>query len=147
PITAPPRGLSGDLDPAVSPDGRALAFLRTSGFATRDIWVISVSNGAPSGAQPKRLTNDGVDAGPPVWTLDGRELIFSSDRGGRQQLWRLPVSGSGNPVRLAGVGENAYNIGISLRGQRLAYEQKNNSASLWKIPIESGEGGEPVRVT
>ncbi len=145
PITVPPRGIAGDLAPAVSPDGARVLFLRTSGFATRDIWVIPLTNGALSNIQPKRLTHDGLAAGPPVWTPDGRELIFSSDRGGRQELWRMSASRPGYPARLAGTGENAYSI--SLRGQRLVYEQKNSSASLWKIPIESGKSGEPIRVT
>jgi TolB protein len=88
PITAPPPGAA-DLDPAVSLDGRSLAFLRTSGFAKRDVWVVSLSSEAHPEASPRRLTSDQADARRPQWMPDGRQLIFSSDRHGRHELWRL----------------------------------------------------------
>lgn len=142
-ITSPPEATSNDLHPAVSPDGRTVAFLRTTGFLIRDIWTMPVSDGA----QPRRLTTDGADAGPPVWTPDGRELIFSSNRGGRRELWRVPASGAGQPERIAGVGENALTIDISPRQDRLIFEQRHGSSNLWKIPLQSGTAGEPQRVT
>jgi Tol biopolymer transport system component/DNA-binding winged helix-turn-helix (wHTH) protein len=145
PITAP-RGAA-DLDPAVSPDGRGLAFLRTSGVANRDIWVVSLSDKALPETAPRQLTNDGAYTQPPVWTPNGRELIFSSDRRGRHELWRVPVSRPGTPVRLEGVGGDAFSVGISLRGQRLVYEQESNSVSLWKVSIGSNERAQPIRVT
>jgi Tol biopolymer transport system component/DNA-binding winged helix-turn-helix (wHTH) protein len=142
-ITSPPGETSNDLHPAVSPDGRTVAFLRTTGFSVRDIWTLPLSDGA----QPRRLTTDGVDAGPPVWTPEGRELIFSSNRGGRRELWRVSASGSGKPERITGVGENARTIDISPRQDRLIYEQSHGSSSLWKIPLQSRVAGEPQRVT
>jgi Tol biopolymer transport system component len=83
----------------------------------------------------------------PAWTSDGRELIFPSARGRRRELWRVAASGSGKPVRLAGVGEDASAVAIALHGQRLVYQRSSLSLNLWKIPIEAGEGGAPVRVT
>jgi Tol biopolymer transport system component/DNA-binding winged helix-turn-helix (wHTH) protein len=143
PITAPPRGISDDMHPAVSPDGRAVAFVRTTGSGTRDVWVMSLV----AGAHARRLTNDGVDAGPPVWTEDGRELIFSSNREGRRELWRVAASGSAQPRRIDRVGENAFTIDISRRQHRLIYEQPHVSSNLWKLPLQSGAAGQPQRVT
>jgi Tol biopolymer transport system component/DNA-binding winged helix-turn-helix (wHTH) protein len=146
PITRPPPGTT-DLYPAVSPDGRALAFLRASGFARSDIWVVSLSAGAIPEGSPRRLTADGADARSLAWTPDGRELIFSSDRRGRHELWRLPVTHSGRAARLEGVGGDVLRIGISPRGQRLVYEQETSSTSLWKVFIGSGKRSQPQRVT
>jgi Tol biopolymer transport system component/DNA-binding winged helix-turn-helix (wHTH) protein len=147
-ITAPSREIVGDLDPAVSPDGRALAFLRTKGFGTSDIYAVSLSAESHAKTQPRQLTTDGMNGtGPPAWTPDGRELIFSSNRGGRRELWRLPISSSGDPVRVSWSSEDAYNVAMSLHGNRLVYGRQNHSAGLWKIPIESARAGEPVRVT
>jgi Tol biopolymer transport system component/DNA-binding winged helix-turn-helix (wHTH) protein len=147
PVTVPPRGSDVDVNPAVSPDGRVLAFVRASSFAMADIYTISLSEGGPIRAQSKRLTNDGVNAGGPAWTPDGRELIFSSDRGGRPELWRVPASGHGNPVRLAFASEDAYGVAVSPLAHRLAYGRETYSASLWKVPIVSDAGEKPVRVT
>jgi Tol biopolymer transport system component len=147
-LTAPPPEIAGDLNPAVSPDGRAVAFLRTSGLATSDIYVMFLSVEAHSQTKPRRLTSDGVNgAGPPAWAQDGRELIFSSNRSGRRELWRLPVSSSGGPVRVSWSSEDAYDVAVSPHDNRLVYGRQTYSAGLWKIPIESARAGEPVRVT
>lgn len=146
PVTSPPRGLASDVGPVVSPDGRALAFVRLrSGVG--DIYVVSLSGAIPATGQPRRVTSDGADLSAPVWTPDGRELIFSSNRGGRRELWRISASGSAKPVRLAGIGENASDVAISPVGRRLVYGRASYYGSLWKIPIERSKGGEPIRVT
>jgi Tol biopolymer transport system component len=78
--------------------------------------------------------------------LGNRELIFSSDRSGRRELWRAPAAG-GPSVRLDGVGEDALDVAVSQNGGTLIYNHGHATGSLWKIPISGGKGGEPVRVT
>jgi Tol biopolymer transport system component/DNA-binding winged helix-turn-helix (wHTH) protein len=146
-ITSPPAGIAGDFGPSVSPDGRLLAFVRLSGAKTGDVYVLPLSGANLDGGQARRLTFDGADAGSPVWTSDGLELIFSSNRGGRHELWRLKASGSAKPVRVNGMGEDAADLVISSNGRRLAYSRRSYLGSLWKIPIEAGKAGPPVRVT
>ncbi|MGH9627398.1 MAG: winged helix-turn-helix domain-containing protein, partial [Bryobacteraceae bacterium] len=147
PVTTPPPRAS-DLDPAVSRHGRELAFARVANFTRSDIWIVSLSAGVPSGAAPRRLTNDDGHARDPVWTADGRDVIFSSDRLGRNELWRLRLP-SGTPTRLEGVGGDAFRPAISPSGQQLAFEHETRSLSLWKVSIGSGGSGErkPTRVT
>jgi Tol biopolymer transport system component/DNA-binding winged helix-turn-helix (wHTH) protein len=144
PVTSPPPGSGGDVGAAVSPDGRALAFIRLSGLAAGDIYVASLSGGIAG--QPRRVTTDGADLSAPTWTPDGGELIFSSDRGGRRELWRIAASGSAKPARVAGIGENASDAAISPLGRRLVYGRVGYSGSLWRIPVKTGEASEPVRV-
>lgn len=146
PITSPPRAIYGDLGPAVSPDGRSLVFVRARA-PTGDLFIVSLTGTTPAAGKPRQVTFDEVPLSTPAWTSDGRELIFSSERGGRRELWRVAASGSGKPVRLSGVGENAVAVAIAPRDQRLVYERNSLSRSLWKIPIEAGKGGTPVRVT
>jgi Tol biopolymer transport system component len=147
PMTSPPRESAGDFGPAVSPDGTQLAFLRFRSMRTGDIYVMPISEGnALPGRSPKQITRDGADVYTPAWTPDGRDLIFSSDRGGRRELWRVHATG-GNPIRLAGVGEDALDVAVSQTGGTLVYNRGHYSGSLWKIPIHDGKGGEPVRVT
>jgi len=147
PIMPPPLGIAGDFGPAVSPDGRELAFVRLIGWHTGDLYIVPLSGETPAGSQARRITFDGESIETPAWTRDGRELIFSSDRGGRRELWRIESSGSGKPLRLAAMGENASDLAISPGGRHLVYSRGVYSGSLWKIPIEAAKGGVPVRVT
>lgn len=147
PMTVPHRVGAGDVGPALSPNGRTLAFIRASGSGSTEVYVMPLSEASLPSGPPRQLTFDSAMLDPPAWTADGRELLFASDRGGRRALWRVLASGTGKPVRLAGVGENAYGVAVSPHGQHLVYGQRYESRNLWKIPIRAGKSGEPVRVT
>ena len=68
-----------DYGPAFSPDGSTVAFVRgiVAGVVS-DLYVVSAAGGTP-----KRLTHDNTWLWPPpTWTPDGRDIVFSSTRGG-----------------------------------------------------------------
>jgi TolB protein len=72
----------------------------------------------------RRLTNTAAIDTEPAWTPDGRSIIFTSDRGGSPQLYRVPVQG-GKAERLTFEGK--YNAGadISPDGRKIAMVQGN----------------------
>ena len=85
-----------DSSPAVSPDGRTLAFVRpiarASGIIDAELWTMSLP-GSPNtsvpGPEPARLVDLApTDEGGPVWSRDGRELFATS----------LLRGGDGKPV-------------------------------------------------
>ncbi len=145
-ITMPPSTSNGDFGAGVSPDGREIAFVRLAGAKTADLYVAPLTGAALATAQARRITFDGSDIEGLAWTADGRDLVFSSDRGSRHELWRVPSSGHGKPIRLTGLGEDASDVAISTGG-RLVYSRGAYHGSLWKIPIDAAKGGAPVRVT
>ena len=126
-ITSPPPGVAGDAGAAVSPDGREMAFVRLGALGNGDIYAAPFSGAVPAAGQPRRLTSDGADLSAPVWTRDGRELIFWSDRGGRREMWRISTSGGTRLVRLGGVGENPSDVALSPLGHRLVYGRQVTS--------------------
>ena len=71
-----PQPLTGLVTPAVSPDGRTIAFV-----AMGDLWLL------PVGGKPVQLTDDAAVEIDPAWSPDGSQLAFSSDRAGRMDLW------------------------------------------------------------
>ena len=84
-------GVVRDVNPALSPDGRWLAFASTRGRTLDEtsLWL------APLGAEaaPVRLTEGAWIDSHPAWTRDGRALVFASTReGGDFDLWRLPIA-------------------------------------------------------
>ncbi len=127
-LTDPQTGSYGDSFPAFSPDGETLAFIRNPGFQVNDLYLIPVRGG-----EPKRLTFDNLELnGGLTWTADGKEIIFSSPRGGLPSLWRVPVAG-GTPVRLPGTGEYAFDPSIARQGNRLAYVYNKVDRNIWRV--------------
>lgn len=81
--------------PALSPDGRLVAFTVTryskdENKGNSDLWLAK-TDGSEA---PRRLTwNEGSD-GSPAWSPDGKWLAFTSKRqDGPGQLYRLPLAG------------------------------------------------------
>lgn len=61
-----------ETHPALSPDGRMIAYAGGAGFGTqRDIFVRGVADGTPI-----RLTNTAEDEMAPAWSPDGRRIAF-----------------------------------------------------------------------
>jgi Tol biopolymer transport system component/DNA-binding winged helix-turn-helix (wHTH) protein len=130
-ITSPPPGYL-DRSPMFSPDGKRLAFIRsTIAGVSNDIYVMSTGGG-----KPKRLTFDRRPImGSPAWTADSREIIFSSDRGVAIGLWRVSATGC-VPVPVAGpVGEAVW-PSIPTNGKHnLVYEQGVFKSNIWRLDL------------
>jgi Tol biopolymer transport system component len=145
-LTSPPES-SDDNYPAFSPDGQTLAFTRSSGFSSEDLYLVSLRGG-----EPQRLTADGRRILSLGWTADGREIIFSSNRGGGFSLWRVAVSG-GTPERVDVTGQNAYSPAISRQGNRLAYNVSFLDSNMWRLDrasaanqVADGRQNSPTKV-
>jgi dipeptidyl aminopeptidase/acylaminoacyl peptidase len=80
--------------PAVSPDGRHVAYTVTrfdveANRGRTDIWLVPVAGG-----EPRQMTSGSASSSSPAWSPDGRHIAFISSRGGDgAQVWLLPVDG------------------------------------------------------
>lgn len=72
---APRRLTNGERDgsPVVSPDGLAVAFVRSAAGAAPQIHVARIDGG-----EPMRLTDQPAGAGAPTWSPDGRRIAWSA---------------------------------------------------------------------
>jgi Tol biopolymer transport system component/DNA-binding winged helix-turn-helix (wHTH) protein len=133
-LTVPTLRVAGDFDPAFSPDGKMLAFIRSNADAD-EIYLVPAAGG-----EPKRLTHDnrGIDEGL-AWTSDGREIVFASNRAGSYNFWRIPIVG-GAPERLAAGGDNVYAPTIARLGNRLAYTQYYSDLNIWRYEARPSSG-------
>ena len=140
-LTSPPSTLSnvsrGDTNPAFSPDGRTLAFMRWSDLRT-DLYLLPVSDALQPVGEAKRIPLGQLKFNL-AWTEDGHEIVFSSSG---QGLWRIGVSGSATrsaePARLP-FGDNAQVPAISRRGHRLAYSNESfPKGSIWRMAVPGG---------
>jgi eukaryotic-like serine/threonine-protein kinase len=138
-LTSPPAKSIGDTDPAFSPDGRTLAFIRTAAFAVGDVYLLTLSDGLEAVGEVKRLTFDNLWDSHPAWTQDGREIIYSSGSP-TQTLWRTGASGPGKPQRLASFGEEVDHPALSRQGQRLAYSRRSSDSNIWRVQLAGLQG-------
>ena len=87
-----------DADPALSPDGRRVAFAWTEGDR-RGIYVMDATTG-----QAVTPTAAPAAAGEPTWSPDGIHLaVVVTGSDGRGRLQRVAGSGGGSAVPLSGV--------------------------------------------
>ena len=130
-LTFPPAG-SLDHEAAFSPDGSQVAFVRsTVAGVSNDVFVMSAGGG-----EAKRLTFDNRPImGPPTWTADSREIVFSSNRAAATGLWRVSATGS-TPRPVAGpIGEATW-PSISAKGKALVYEQGLSKFDIWRLDLK-----------
>jgi Tol biopolymer transport system component len=131
-----------DCAAGFSPDGSNVAFVRGGMSGDRgDLFALKLGD-----SHPIRLTS-GNSGGPPAWTADGKEIVFSSAIGGLQNLWRMPATG-GMPRPVEGVSGDAYSPSIARRGDQLVYEQANRRDTIWQLHLKDERHplGSPARL-
>lgn len=112
-----PRKALGILKPAISPDGRQVAFV-----AVGDLWLMDMGGGAP-----RRVTNDAFVELDPAWSRDGSQLVYSSDRSGSLDLWLRDMR-NGQERRLTITPGAEIRAAFSADGRRLAFV---NAYATW----------------
>ena len=76
-LTSPPAGIPGDTSPAVSPDGRSVAFARVTAWHTAELYLLDLNPELSAAGVPRRLTALGYTKWP-AWTPDGKRIVFES---------------------------------------------------------------------
>ena len=85
-------------NPAVSPDGRYIAYDLPSRKGDRDVFVLAVADLSEWQVVTHPARDEMVG-----WASDSRQLVFASDRSGTDDLWSVPVVNgkpAGAPVQL-----------------------------------------------
>ena len=110
--------------PAFSPSGREIVYLDAERTPFADIWRIPASGG-----DPVRLTFEPAFASAPVWSPDGKYIVYSSQRGGSRTLWRVDIDdGSSRPL-LSGSGDDDF-PDISADGRQLVYSNRRERFAI-----------------
>jgi Tol biopolymer transport system component len=78
----------GPLRSSLSPDGRYVIydFPQEDGSADRDVWLL-----ATRGSHEAVLVDHPANDFFPIWTADGKGIVFTSDRTGTLGIWALSV--------------------------------------------------------
>ena len=139
--TRPPGEFWSDCSPAVSPDGRAVAFARMVREGIGDLFLFELSEDLKPISAPRRLTFLNQYTTSPAWTPDGRAIVFSSGTPHSPTLYKIGLPRwewrPGKPERLAFAGEGARQPAISRQG-RLAYRRATLDANIWRMQLNGG---------
>ncbi len=128
------RQATGDVSEAIvhvrprwSPDGRRLVFQNVE-RTKFDVRVADLETKALTW-----ITDDLSLDLQPVWRPSGAAIVFSSQRSGGLNLWRLPVDGSGTPSRPLAAADHGRGTGRRRR-RSLATGRSSPSRSSGRTP-------------
>jgi serine/threonine protein kinase/Tol biopolymer transport system component len=114
----------------ISPQGDRIALQIDTGV--NDIWVLDVARGIKT-----RLTFGPVANTSPVWSTDGKWIIYNADRNGRSNLCRKPSDGGGAEEILLTDDQITFATDWSRDGKYLFYQRGPvGSQEVWALPLE-----------
>ena len=127
---------------AISPDGTAIAFTYKG-----DIYTVPVAGGRAT----QVTTNPAYDTAP-VWSPDGKQIAFASDRLGSMDVYlvakeggeprRLTThSGSETPVAFSDAGHILFSADIMPSAEAVTFPSNGQFRQVYQVPVE---GGRPV---
>jgi len=104
---------------------------------------MNISSINPDGSDQAPLNAGPKDDYSPASSPDGRFVVFSSNRSGSLNIWRMNASDGGDLTQLTKGDGNAHPT-CSADGLWVLYEnQSGPTMSLWKVSID---GGDPTKV-
>jgi Tol biopolymer transport system component len=113
-----------------SPDGEWVAFDSSSSEGQFDIFLVRAAGGAP-----RRLTTHRASDFAPSWSKDGKWIYFGSDRGGKEQVWKMSTTGGEARQITRDGGGRARE---SADGKWLYYSKSEDQGGIWRMPVHGG---------
>jgi DNA-binding winged helix-turn-helix (wHTH) protein len=102
------------------------------------LYVHAVRARAVQRALTRITFDDGLQFGS-TWSPDGRFLAYSSDRGGKFDVWVQQVS-AGNPVQITKGPGHHWQPDWSPDGKYLAYRSEEGEGGIYIVPAIGGAG-------
>jgi Tol biopolymer transport system component len=128
---------------AISPDQQQVAItrrgIRRSAEPNGDVWIWNLGRETMARATFHAATEEN-----PVWSPDGQQIAFSTNRDGLYQVYRKSASGAGDEERLTNVKASTDPLDWSPDGRFIVYRQANRGTGwdLMALPLQGPR--EPV---
>ena len=127
--------VSSRLDPS---GRRAVVYRPSKEDGSRDIWTIDLVTGAQT-----RISSSPSNDWYPVWSPDGTQILYMSERNGRSEFYLKPADGTGEEKLVWSAAGNAFPTDWSRDGQHVAFYANPDFTSdrhfdLWILPLPWG---------
>ena len=123
--------------PAWSPDGSQLAYVAKDNEGFDQIWIMNAD-----GSKPTQLTSGKVRHEDPIWTPNGKRIVYSSNEAINAEglhnfdIWIMNVEGT-NRTQLTVNGSRDYRPAISADGKYIYFLSnrgaKTEKQSYWQV--------------
>lgn len=135
----------GDSSPAFSPDGRWLAFGRFIFPSSSNLLLQRLSSDLMPEGAPLRVKETGVNPKAPVWTHDGKKILFIEGA----RIMQAEVGRAARPFYVSSSGFSDLTLAGSAPRPRLVASQQRNATEIWTIALASkglAAGGNAQRI-
>ena len=131
-----------DFNPAWSPNGLAIAFVRREG--DDEIYKM-----AANGSNQIPLTANAARDNEPTFSPDGKKLAFVSDRSTNEEIYTMSSSNGSNVVRLTRNGDLDFSPAWSPNGKRIAFTSlRTGNYEIYTMkPQPEGRTNRPVNLS
>ncbi|MFL6448786.1 MAG: DPP IV N-terminal domain-containing protein [Bryobacteraceae bacterium] len=136
-MTFPPSDYT-DFSPAFSPNMDRLAFIRFSGSIAGDLYSLKLSGDGKAVGEPERLTFYNRQITSPVWTKDGRALLFvRHEVAGTPSFWRVQIGGKRRVEALPIPADSSFTLTLSARGDKIVYTRDSETVNIWAAELDA----------
>jgi Tol biopolymer transport system component len=131
-------GAGEDVEAALAPDGRRIAFAVRG--INSDIWRLPVSpeTGRPTG-EPSSVLATSREESRAAWSPDGRMIAFNSDRLGEMNLWLRTLEDGSERQLTTGPGGD-YQPSWAPDARRIAFfSARGGNTDVWTVDLGDGK--------
>ena len=132
--------------PKLSPDEKQVALERNDPHTGKlTVWLLQLARGTAS-----RFTPEGEHSYSPVWSPDGRRVVYASLRDGIRNLYQMSSSGALTEELVLKLSQDfSFPTDWSSDGKFIAYtsESTKTKADLWVLPLEGNRKAFPFLQT
>jgi len=147
-LTTASSGMRFDYGPAFSPNGHALAFVRSEALTEGAVYILRLTADLRPDGNAVPVTQDHVPIFAVAWIGD-HELAYSAGHEGLSNLRTIDLARSrqaarGQP-RSPGFGEGAIGLSVSRSGH-LVYARQLEEGDLWRLELTGPRRGRSERL-
>ena len=118
-------------NPELSPDQQTVALECYQDSPLRDIWLADAVRGTST-----RLTSDEADDSDPIWSPDGRYVMFSSNRGSAPGVYRKLAGGARDEELLSSFETRFYTTSWSADGKFVLIQSASPTRDIFTLLLD-----------